>query len=60
MTWLLIIIILFDGELVEQPAGLMLDASFCQLAGASMARAMAQGTPGAIVGFRCDPPGVMS
>lgn len=60
MTWLLTIIFMINGERVEQPAGLMLDASFCRLAGSSMAYAIMQGTPGSIATWRCDPPGVVS
>ncbi len=60
MTWLLTIILMLNGERVEQPAGLMLDASFCRLAGVSMSYAIMQGTPGAVATWRCDPPGVAS
>lgn len=60
MTWLLTIIYILNGQPVEYPTGLMRDAVSCQLAGLSMTRAMAMGTPGLVVGWRCDAPGVLS
>jgi hypothetical protein len=60
MIWILTLFVTFQGQSAAQPVGAMIAPAACRLAGASMAQAMMQGTPGAVVTFTCTPPSVLS
>lgn len=61
MDWLLILfLVLDDGTVKPVPSGMMVNHATCQLAGATMARAMSAERPGFPVGWRCDFQGAAS
>lgn len=60
MTFLLTIIMLIEGHVIERPLGQMVDQLSCEAAGVAMVHMLIEGPVEIAATFRCEPIGALS